>query len=81
LASKVISAPVTLGRRFLPIYLAIGCGDPFDTGTQGDIGTLFESLDDKAFGSNMVYYQTPTFGGFRRRLVYFWRKGRKYHNR
>jgi len=38
--------------------------DPFDTGTLGDIGTLFESLDDKAFGSNMVYYQTPTFGGF-----------------
>jgi predicted porin len=52
------------GRMDLPIYLAMDSVDPFSTGTLGDIGTLFESLDNKPRLSNMLYYKTPSFGGF-----------------
>jgi predicted porin len=55
---------VRLGRQDLPIYLAMDSVDPFSTGTLGDIGTLFEGLDAKPRASNMLYYKTPTFGGF-----------------
>jgi predicted porin len=55
---------VRLGRQDLPIYLAMDSVDPFGTGTLGDIGTLFESLDSKPRLSNMLYYKTPTFAGF-----------------
>lgn len=55
---------VRFGRQDTPIYLALDSVDPFGTGTLGDIGTLFESLDNKARTNNLVYYKTPTFGGF-----------------
>jgi predicted porin len=55
---------VRFGRQDTPIYLAMDSVDPFGTGTLGDIGTLFESLDNKARTDNMMYYKTPTFGGF-----------------
>jgi predicted porin len=61
---------VRLGRTDLPIYLAMDSVDPFGTGTLGDIGTLFEDLDNKPRLSNMIYYKTPTWAGFTTELSY-----------
>jgi len=61
---------VRLGRQDLPIYLAMDSVDPFSTGTLGDIGTLFPSLDAKPRYNNMLYYKTPTFSGLTAEVSY-----------